>query len=222
MKNLETSKKIRRVVTKPGLVLLLSSFLACTCVFASPLNDVSDTGLFFSRVLRIVESLFQWVKIPEASVPSSSEISDEGLTVALDAATQFSTVAPKGATNITFSCWNFSVGSTTHRIEALTVHRTGTGPDRDLSDLYLYEGYDRLTPGRSVNSETQTVEFKNMNISIEPGTIRRICLVGGFSPTAGVADQQAFGLFSSADITTDAPIVHGDFPQTGTLITIAG
>lgn len=215
-------QKIRGFVSGLLIGMFLTSFVGGNTVFAAPVNDFQDTTIFFSHLLQVFESFFIHRQVPEIQNSDPSAVSGEGLSVSVDTSTIINTAAPRGATNITFMCWNFTADSVPRVITSLTIHHHGTGSTNDLSDLYLYGGVNRLTQGVAINSQTQTAQFNNINLSVDPGTATKLCLVGGFTLTALPADQHTFGFQSSDDIVTNAPKVNGDFPENGILTTTSG
>lgn len=144
------------------------------------------------------------------------------LTVSLNSDTPAAAAAPKGASGIVFTCWDFTAGSDDVMLQSLTVHRVGPGKQTDLQNVYLYNGADRITTGRSINSSTQAVEFSNINQSIEAGGVAKICLVGDFAVNAESASEHSFQLVSATDITTNASSVTGTFPLAGNMMRVAG
>ncbi len=144
------------------------------------------------------------------------------LTVALDPNTPAAMAAPKGASGIVFTCWDFSAGSDATVVQSLVVHRSGPGSQGDFSNVYLYNDAARLTTGRTINSETQNVEFNNINVSVAAGGMAKLCVVADLSVGAQGAAQHSFGLDAVTAITTNASSVGGSFPLYGNLMTVAG
>jgi len=144
------------------------------------------------------------------------------LNVTLNEKTPAAASAPKGASGVVFSCFDFAAKSDAVTVQSLTVHRTGAGDEQDFSDVYLYNGAQRLTTGRTINSETQMVEFNNINVNIVAGGVATLCVVGDFSLTADAAGQHAFEIVNMSAITTNAKNVTGTFPVKGNAMTVAG
>lgn len=144
------------------------------------------------------------------------------LTVSLSASTPAALSVPKGASGVVFTCWDFVAGSSAAVVQSLTVHRFGAGSQTDFNNVYLYNDAMRLTTGRTINSETQNVEFNNVNVNVTAGGNAKLCVVGDIATTAAGASQHAFELVSAAAITTNASSVSGTFPLQGHFMTIAG
>ncbi|MCK9578797.1 hypothetical protein M0R01_04940, partial [bacterium] len=88
-------------------------------------------------------------------------------------------------------------------VTGLTFKRTGVGATADWSDLYLYEGDTRITPvGRTLSSDTHTVEFTALSITVSANSSKIITLRGDILCTgaacatthATASDQHAFSL----------------------------
>lgn len=129
-----------------------------------------------------------------------------------------------GANNVEFLNIECEVTADTEAVtvDAITFTRSGVADESDIENLYLYEGDIRLTSGKIVNASSQTVEFRNLEIEIEPEQSRTLTLVGTISPDAPPATQHAFSVANETDIESSAPSVHGIFPITGLEVTVAG
>ena len=84
------------------------------------------------------------------------------LTVTLASDTPASATVPYGATSVPVLKFNVSGSGT---INEVVIKRTGVGSASDFTAVYLYDGYTRLTSGRSISSETNEVTFVNLNLS---------------------------------------------------------
>ncbi|MFO0780982.1 MAG: S-layer homology domain-containing protein [Candidatus Gracilibacteria bacterium] len=128
---------------------------------------------------------------------------------------------PKGSTGVVVGCWDFKAGSSAVVVESVTAHRVGAGSQLDLPNVYLYNDATRLTTGRTVNSETQMVEFNNVNVSIPAGGNAKLCVVVDLSLTAAANGRHAFEL-TDKSVTTNASSVSGSFPLVSNDISVAG
>lgn len=128
---------------------------------------------------------------------------------------------PKGSTGVVVGCWDFKAGSSAVVVESVTAHRTGAGSQLDLPNVYLYNDATRLTTGRTVNSETQMVEFNNVNVNIPAGGNAKLCVVVDLSLTAAANGRHAFEL-TDKSVTTNASSVSGSFPLVSNDISVAG
>lgn len=143
------------------------------------------------------------------------------LTVTVSASTPASTAVPKGATGVVFACWDFTAGSSAVVVESVTAHRFGPGSQTDLVNVYLYNDAMRLTTGRTINSETQMVEFNNINVSIPSGGVAKLCAVADIAIGAAANGHHAFELLANS-VTTNASSVSATYPLQGNDMSIAG
>jgi hypothetical protein len=148
-----------------------------------------------------------------------------GLAVSLASDTPVSASIPKKGTSISFLKFNLTAGtSAAATVTNITVKRVGVGSPNDFANVYLYDGANRLTTGRSVNSTSNEASFANLNISIAAGATKVLSLVADMTTTAAnivAGNVNAFQLTSASAITTTAS-VSGTFPVTGNSMTVAG
>ena len=76
---------------------------------------------------------------------------------------------PDGATSVPVVMWDFTAGDGDVEIDRLVVHTFGVTSLPTTHSLYIYDGADRLTSGKSVNSSTNEVTFNNLGIEVEDG-----------------------------------------------------
>jgi len=129
---------------------------------------------------------------------------------------------PRGATGIPFTVVNCQASSDPVVISGMTFHRFGSGDEGDFTNVYLYAGDYRLTTGRSINSETQEVEFTGLNYALAANESVSFIVIGDFAVTAAPADQHAFELVNADSVESNASSVDGDFPIKGNFMTVAG
>jgi hypothetical protein len=128
---------------------------------------------------------------------------------------------PKGATGVPFTVVNCQATSDTVYVTGMTFHRFGAGNQGDFDNVYLYRDDTRLTTGRTVNSETQNVEFSGLNLEVGSSGVTFV-VVGDIALGAAPASQHGFELLNTDAITSNAESVDGDFPVEGNLMTISG
>jgi len=104
-----------------------------------------------------VESIFTVPGYVAITTPPS-----ETLSVALASDTPAAATVPYGATSVPVLKFNVSGSGT---INEVVIKRAGVGSASDFTAAYLYDGYNRLTSGRSISSETNEVTFVNLNLS---------------------------------------------------------
>jgi len=101
-------------------------------------------------------------------------------------------------------------------ITQMSLKRNGVGDAGDFNNVYLYEGDNRLTSGRSISSTTNKTTFIGLSIEA-PATIT---LVGDLNDDTGDNGHiNYFSIVSASDITSDAT-VGGSFPIAGNKMSI--
>ncbi len=136
------------------------------------------------------------------------------LTVEISASTPDGQTLPSGATSVPMATWNFGAGNEDAVLKSLVVHRYGVSSLPSDHQIYLYEGNERLTSGKSVNSTTNEATFSNLNLEIAAGDTRTITLrmdTGTVTSTGEVG----YEIRSAADVNADAGTADGDFPVQG-------
>ena len=143
-----------------------------------------------------------------------ADVSGGPLTVSLSTQTPVAGSVPSGATGVVFTCWDFKAGSDDAVVKSLHVHRVGPGASTAFTNLYLYRGDSRLTTGRTINSETQMVEFRNINQTVDAGENAKMCLVGDLAALSD-GGVHAFQLLSADHVVTNSSDLTGSFPLRG-------
>ena len=143
-----------------------------------------------------------------------ADVTGGALKVSLSTETPVAGSIPQGATGVVFTCWDFTGGSTASVVKSLTVHRVGPGSESAFDNVYLYNGDNRLTTGRSISNETQTVEFSNINQSVAAGQNVKLCLVADLS-TSSSGGVHAFEIASADAVSSNSSSLTGSFPLRG-------
>jgi len=143
-----------------------------------------------------------------------ADVSGGALSIALSTQTPVSGSVPSGASGVVFTCWDVKAGAAAAVVKSLRVHRVGPGSETNFSNVYLYRADSRLTTGRSINSETQMVEFNNVNQTVAAGENAKFCLVADLA--AGVSGGvHAFEVLAAGDVMTNSADMTGSFPLRG-------
>lgn len=104
-------------------------------------------------------------------------------------------------------------------LNSLKFKRTGVGSASDFTNVYLYEGTNRLTSGRSINTSSNEAQFNNLNLDIAAGATKYLTVKGDISSSATVGSEHALGLVAADSVGTTATVT-GSFPITGNTFTI--
>lgn len=143
------------------------------------------------------------------------------LEVSLNSKTARGATVPRKANSVDLLSIDFTAADGDTTIKELIVTRGGVGDVTDFDQIYAYKGNERLTTGRSINNDTNTVTL-NLNLDIEAGNTETIRIVGDVADanSAKATNQHFFFIASAADVNAEADTVAGDFPVTGDTFTI--
>jgi hypothetical protein len=146
----------------------------------------------------------------EPTDPPTEPTSDGNLTVALSASTPAAATFPAGTASTAVAAYDFTASSDDVVVSNVVVSRTGVGTDSDWT-LYLYDGSERLTSGKTVNSTTHKATFTGVNVTVAAGTTKTLTLKAdtATSPTGG---DNYFEITDADDVTSNAQSVGGSFP----------
>ncbi len=143
-----------------------------------------------------------------------------GLMISLASSTPGAMTVPSSATGVVFT--NFNVTASNDGdilLQGVAVKRTGVGASSELSKLYIYEGDNRLTNGRSVSSSTNTATFSNLNYTVPAGMTKTLSVVGDIA--ASSSGNHILGIESASAVTAGGATVSGSFPVNGNTITLS-
>lgn len=129
---------------------------------------------------------------------------------------------PKGATSIEMLNVTFTASGDDIELDGFTVHRTGVGAPADFDFLYLYDGAERLTYGRSIANDDNEATFGSLNIDLSDGESITLTVIADFASTATTGDENALEIVNVDKINSDAAEVTGVFPMEGEVFSIAG
>ncbi len=144
-----------------------------------------------------------------------ADVSGGALTVSLSTQTPVAGSIPQGATGVVFTCWDFKAGASAVVIKSLSVHRVGPGAETAFNNVYLYRGDTRVTTGRSINSDSQTAEFSNINQTVAAGENMKLCLVADIATAGANGGVHAFELGAADAIMSNSSNLTGSFPLRG-------
>lgn len=126
---------------------------------------------------------------------------------------------PKGASNVTWTCWTFENGCKNNEIEKVTLTKSGSGQNEDLEELFLTDVNGTVLSGPVSLNETAKIELTD-NWLLPADTATNICARVNVSPDASSSGTHIISINLPADIETDIP-AEGDFPLTGNALTIS-
>ncbi len=111
-------------------------------------------------------------------------------------------------------------GSSAMIVDSMTVRRTGPGQAADFAWVYVYEGYNRLTTGRTINATSNEAAFSGLNLALAAGETKSLMLVADIAnaPAALAGDVNSMQLVSMNAGTVAA----SGLPLSGPSFTLAG
>lgn len=136
------------------------------------------------------------------------------LMVSLASDTPASTSIPDTASGVEVATFKFTADEAT-TLETLAVHLTGLANEDDIanSGVYIYEGNQRLTDGRTLNASTKKATFAGLNLPFTNGQMRNLSVRVDMGDNN--ADRNfAIEIDSADDVQTNGS-VSGSFPVTG-------
>ena len=146
-----------------------------------------------------------------------------GLSVSLASDTAASATIPAAADSVPVATYKLTATDGDVTVSQMIFRLGGVGATANISNVYLYEGNDRLTNARSINATTREVTLSPSNdLVIEDGETTyitvRIDVAAAATTTAG--DTVYFSLVDASDVTTDSD-VSGNFPVSSNTMTFS-
>jgi len=140
-----------------------------------------------------------------------------GFSVALASDSPAAATLPLGAKHVTVAKLTFTGTAT---INTITVTRGGAGEANDFANVYLYDGDNRLTNGRTVNTSSNQSTFTSLALAVSGSkTISVVVDIDATNANAG--NQNYFGIAAAADVSATVSL-SGTFPVNGNVMTFAG
>ncbi len=162
------------------------------------------------------------VNTPCADVvdPVDPVVDAEGdLEVSVSADTAEGATVPSKATSVEMVSWDFEAGAEDAVINSLTIHRFGVSSLPADHQVYLYNGNERITSGRTINSTARTASFNNLNVEIDKGDTVTLTVrmdIGDVTAAGEVGIE-----LESASAVAAGGSVEGDFPLQGDIFDLS-
>jgi len=150
----------------------------------------------------------------------------EGLTVSLASDNPTSNIIPLSAANVPFLKFKLYASSDGDaNISEIVISRSGVGSAANFSNLYLYEGDNRLTSGRTISTQSQKATFSNLSLKISAGSSKTLTVIAEMG-SSGTGDAHMLSVASvTADVTVNGVPIAGNTmsggAQTAGTLTIA-
>ena len=156
----------------------------------------------------------------EGEGEGEGEVGTGALDVSLSDDSPTGLVLPASATAAAVVAFDVTAGDKEVTFNGFTVHKKGVGTLASDFQAYLYDGNDRLTAGKSINSSTNNIEFSNVGLTVGEGETKTITVKVdiGTTATSGVVE---FELVDADAVKSTADSVTGDFPLVSDTISIS-
>ncbi len=189
-------------------------------VNTSGAQAVADDANFFKKVFCINNNEFSWYskgadytsvnQVPNYTRPTTST-APGNVMASLGASTPTAKTITANATGESLMVIRLSGTGT---VKELAFKRSGPGATGDYDNLYLYDGAQRLTSGRTPSSSDGTLTFTNLNIAVNGS--KDVTLVADHSGTAGNVNawQLVSGMLLSGTLS-GAPLMSNNFTISG-------
>ncbi len=157
---------------------------------------------------------------PATPVDGGTEVSGGDLGVMISSSTPDAVTLPCSSTADEVFAVDLKAGDKDVTFNGFTVHKKGVGALPSTMQAYLYDGADRLTAGKSLNSSTNNIEFSNVGLMVMAGKTKTVMMKidVGTSCTAGEVN---FELVDSSAVKSTADAVTGDFPITSETVGVS-
>lgn len=143
-------------------------------------------------------------------------VAEGDISVSVASSTAAGASLPGGATAVEMATWKF-MGSGT--IDSLVVSLGGVNASTDISNVYIYQGDERLTESRSVNSATREATFSNLGVAVSEGSPVYLSAVVELATSPSGGETVYFGL-EDVDAVGSGADISGSFPLNGNTFTL--
>lgn len=150
---------------------------------------------------------------PAQTVTDEDTVTAGDLEISLASSNPAAATVPLSSTGIEMLSFDVEAGSEDSTFSQVTFTMSGLSASTDVGNVYLYEGVNRLTDARTVNSSTRMVTFGSLNLDVEANDTRTFTLRAD-EGTAAVGDIVTFSIASADDVVGSGD-VDGSFPIEG-------
>lgn len=157
-------------------------------------------------------------------MPRDEEVVDDGVdgTLSIDIVDVNGGTIPQGATAVAMLGLELTANGDDMTFDGLVVDRGGVGSSTDFSNVYFYNGTQRIGSGHSVSSDSNTVTFSSLGVNVPEGDTVTVWIKADFSSTATASNEHDFSVVSTSSVTVEGGDAEGDFPLEGDTFTIGG
>ena len=129
---------------------------------------------------------------------------------------------PQGATAVAMLGLELTANGDDMVLDGLVLDREGVGSSSDFSNVYFYNGSERVGSGHSVSSDSNTVTFSSLGVEVPEGDTVTVWIKVDFSSTATASNEHNFSVVSASSVTVEGGEADADFPIEGDTFEIGG
>ncbi len=145
-----------------------------------------------------------------------------GLTVEVSSATPAAGTVIAGQARAELARFTFRNGDSSEvKVTKVRIKRTGLSTDSVLTNVYLYQGNQRLTDVATVSQGYATFSDPNGIFTVPAGGSVDISVMADISSSASAGQTIAVHIHSASDIESTASQINGQFPVVGNTMSVA-
>ncbi|MFA6017631.1 MAG: hypothetical protein WC776_00385 [Patescibacteria group bacterium] len=200
----------KRMVSSAGRSannLQTSFFLTGTGIDDSSLSAGTDITSGLTSIMDVAQT-----ETDEATVTG-------GVSISLASTSPAAATIPDAAAGVEVATFKMTADEAA-TVDVMYVALSGLAATSTISSngVYLYEGSERLTDGKSFNSSTRKATFGSLGLDFGAGETRYITVVVDMA-NAGLTTNFAVGLEGASDVEAGGD-VSGSFPITGNTMSV--
>ena len=140
-------------------------------------------------------------------------VADGTLLVSLSAESPMPATVPSNATAVAVAAFDFTAVGGDILVNDLVFHQYALTNEESKHSVYLYEGAERLTDDKSINTTSGDVRFINLGLVVSEGETRTFTLRTDIGQVSD-ATELGFRLREEGAVSSTALDVDGTFPVT--------
>ncbi len=201
-----------RLVTSAGM-----SANGFDSMFVMDGSGIDDSGLSAGDDVTSAELAL----IDAAQTEEGGAIVGGDITVSLSSSTPAGMTLPGRTNAVELMSFNVKAGAEAAELNSVTLKMIGAGATSNIANVYLYNGDERLTEARSVNSSTRQVTFSNLNLAVGAGDDVTLTVRAEIAVAQTASDTIGFEISEDTDVVASGD-VGGSFPVSGNIFTMSG
>lgn len=146
-----------------------------------------------------------WRETEEEPVTSDGDLTVEVSDESPDAMT-----IPSQATSVELAAWDFTANGGDVTLDSIAVHQYGITTLSTTHQVYLYDGNERLTSGKTISSSTNEATFTHLAYTVDEGDMATLTVrmdMGDYTSSGEVGLE----IVSASKVDAGDAVVDGDF-----------